>query len=86
MFLSLQLCNTKPGRQLVKAKNTYVIMRELYKWEKSDECRETIHDLIDILIGEEPSQEHETLKEVEVPPDLTEKFTQDDSDRKGTMS
>ena len=29
-----QLCATRKGRQFLKAKNTYIIMREYYAWER----------------------------------------------------
>ncbi|KAL4222372.1 Protein hgh1 [Mactra antiquata] len=78
----LQLCATKKGRHYVKEKNTYVIMREYYAWERKQDPFNEISamNLIDVLISDEPSEEFgENLKEVEIPEDLTDRFIQDDS-------
>ncbi|CAG2211390.1 Protein HGH1 homolog [Mytilus edulis] len=75
-----QLCATKKGRQFVKEKNTYVIMREYHQWEPERMNNPAIMNLIDVLIGDEPAPEHENLREVEVPEDLKKKFTEDDEE------
>ena len=48
-----QLCATRKGRKFLKAKNTYIIMREYYAWErKTEPTNETAAlNLIDVLIG-----------------------------------
>ncbi|CAC5379280.1 unnamed protein product [Mytilus coruscus] len=56
---SFALCATKKGRQFVKEKNTYVIMREYHKWEPERMNHPAIMNLIDVLIGDEPAPEHE---------------------------
>ena len=52
----------------MKDKNTYVIMRELHKWETDTGCDVAIGRLIDILIADEPP--HDNLKELHIPPKL----------------
>ena len=50
-------------------------MREYHKWEKEVVNHPIINNLIDILIGDEPSAElGSNLKEIEVPARLQEQF------------
>ncbi|KAL8602461.1 hypothetical protein ACOMHN_066312 [Nucella lapillus] len=74
-----KLCSTKAGRAFVKEKNTYVIMRELHKWEMGGENDDSIMDLIDILIWDEPQEDMEDLHKVDIPSHLQEKFLQEGS-------
>lgn len=77
----LQLCATRKGRKFLKAKNTYIIMREYYAWERKEEpANETAAlNLIDVLIADEPSEEMgDNLKDLEIPDDIQEKFHKDD--------
>ncbi|XP_053374714.1 protein HGH1 homolog isoform X2 [Mercenaria mercenaria] len=77
----LQLCATKKGKKFVKDKNTYVIMREYYAWErKIDHVNEiAAMSLIDVLIGDEPSEEFgDNLKEVDIPEDIQQDFLKQD--------
>ncbi|KAH3795979.1 protein HGH1 homolog isoform X2 [Dreissena polymorpha] len=77
----LQLCATRRGKKFVKDKNTYVIMREYYAWERKHDPTNEIAamNLIDLLIGDEPTEEFgENLKEVEIPEDVHAKFVEDD--------
>ncbi|GAB1599066.1 protein HGH1 homolog [Argonauta hians] len=76
----LQLCSTKDGRMYIKEKNTYIIMRELHKWETNKANDFAIQNLIDILIGDEPAKEHEDLSKVVIPDDLEEKFLKQDEE------
>ena len=48
-----QLCATRKGRQFLIAKNTYIIMREYYAWERKQEPanENAAMNLIDVLIG-----------------------------------
>lgn len=77
---SLQLCATKDGRQYIKDKNTYVIIRELHKSEGQRSNIPAIMNLIDILIGDEPEPGMENLHEVEIPDHLKEKFKKEDEE------
>ena len=51
---TLQLCATKICRNVVKDKNTYVILRELHNWEKHPSVINTLEMVLQILIGDEP--------------------------------
>lgn len=75
-----QLCATKPGRLYVKKMNTYIIMRELHKWETDPANDVAIQNLVDILIGDEPEEGLEDLNKVEIPDDLEEKFQKEDEE------
>lgn len=45
-----QLCATKTARQILRDKNTYVILRELHKWEKDTNVLLACENVVDILI------------------------------------
>ncbi|CAI9715461.1 Protein HGH1 homolog [Octopus vulgaris] len=75
-----QLCATKAGRTYIKEKNTYIIMRELHKWETDKANDIAIQNLIDILIGDEPAKEHEDLSNVVVPENLKKQFLKEDEE------
>ena len=63
----MQLCSTKFGRNYLRSKQVYLIMRELHKWEKEPEVLETCEALVSILISDEPEPGMENLHEVELP-------------------
>ena len=69
-----QLCATKKCRLYIKDKNTYVILRELHKWEKDESVDVAIDNLISLLISDEPEPGMEDLEAVEIPKDVKEKF------------
>lgn len=75
-----QLCATKQGRQLLREKNTYAILREYHKWEKKKNALLACENVVDILIRTEEEIGLDNLKDVEVPPEYTEKFHQMDKD------
>lgn len=75
-----RLCATKSGRLFVKKNNTYIIMRELHKWETDPANDVAIQNLIDILIGDEPEEGLEDLHKIEIPDHLKEKFHKEDDD------
>lgn len=79
-MLLFQLCATKAGRSYIKEKNTYIIMRELHKWETNKANDIAIQNLIDILIGDEPAKEHEDLSKVVIPENLKEQFSKEDEE------
>lgn len=72
----MQLCATKVCRQFVKDKNTYVIIRELHKWEKSPVVLAAIENLVYVLIADEPEEGMENLETVVIPEDIEEKLAQ----------
>lgn len=45
-----QLCATKVTREILREKNTYIILRELHKWEKDKSCLLACENVVDILI------------------------------------
>ncbi|KYO40924.1 HGH1-like protein [Alligator mississippiensis] len=57
------LTATKPGRCLVKEKGTYLILRELHRWEPEPHVRAACEKLIQVLIGDEPGPGMENLLE-----------------------
>ncbi|XP_012219886.1 protein HGH1 homolog [Linepithema humile] len=75
-----QLCATKLGREYLREKNTYIILREFHKWEKDNKCLLACENVIDILIKTEEEIGVDNLKEVEVPSECTEKFYKMDQD------
>lgn len=45
-----QLCATKAAREVLRQKNTYVILREFHKWEKDKNVLLACENVVDILI------------------------------------
>lgn len=45
-----QLCATKVARQILRRKNTYLILREYHKWETEKVALLACENVIDILI------------------------------------
>lgn len=45
-----QLCATKIGRQILREKNAYIILREYHKWEKNKAALLACENVVDILI------------------------------------
>lgn len=70
----LLLTSTKAGRQILKKKNVYPIMREFHKWEKEPEVIVSCEKLVQVLIGDEPETGMENLMEVNIPEDVEKKF------------
>ncbi|XP_013870774.1 protein HGH1 homolog [Austrofundulus limnaeus] len=75
----LLLTATRSGRQTLKEKNVYPIMREFHRWEKDAHVRAACEKLVQVLIGDEPEQGMENLMEVEIPEDVEEKLKEADS-------
>ncbi|KAG5324687.1 HGH1 protein, partial [Acromyrmex heyeri] len=69
-----QLCATKVAREMLRKANTYLILRELHKWEKDKNCLLACENVVDILIKTEKEIDLDNLKEVEVPSTYTEMF------------
>lgn len=69
-----QLCALKTCRRLVKDKNTYIILRELHKWEQNEANIVAIENLISVLICDEPESGLENLNEVVIPADIAAKL------------
>ncbi|KAK3532761.1 hypothetical protein QTP86_028136, partial [Hemibagrus guttatus] len=75
----LLLTATKVGRQILKKKNVYPIMREFHKWEKEPHVISACEKLIQVLIGDEPEAGMENLMELEIPEDVEQKLKQLDA-------
>ncbi|XP_032659428.1 protein HGH1 homolog isoform X2 [Chelonoidis abingdonii] len=68
------LTATKAGRQLVKEKGTYLVVRELHRWETEPDVQAACEKLIQVLIGDEPEPGMENLLEVKIPKDVEEQL------------
>ncbi|NXL88271.1 HGH1 protein, partial [Alectura lathami] len=69
-----QLTATKPGRSLVREKGTYLVLRELHRWERDPEVLSACEKLIQVLIGDEPGPGMENLLEVSIPPEVEQQL------------
>ncbi|CAL8336114.1 unnamed protein product [Lota lota] len=72
----LLLTATKSGRQTLKKKNVYPIIRELHRWEQDANVNSACENLVQVLIGDEPEEGMENLLEVEVPEEMEERLRQ----------
>ncbi|KAM8756773.1 protein HGH1 homolog [Acanthopagrus schlegelii] len=72
------LTATKAGRQTLKDKNIYYILREFHKGEKDVHVSAACEKLVQVLIGDEPEQGMENLMEVEIPEDVEQKLKEAD--------
>ncbi|NP_001002522.2 protein HGH1 homolog [Danio rerio] len=79
------LTATKVGRQILKSKNVYPIMREFHKWEKDPHVISACEKLVQALIGDEPEVGMENLMEVEIPKDVEEKLQELDAKEQEQM-
>ncbi|KAI5607025.1 protein HGH1-like [Silurus asotus] len=70
----LLLTATKVGRQIMKKKNVYPIMREFHTWEKEPHVISACEKLVQVLIGDEPEEGIENLMEVDIPEDVEQKL------------
>ncbi|XP_056130342.1 protein HGH1 homolog isoform X2 [Lampris incognitus] len=75
----LLLTATKTGRQILKKKNVYPIMREFHRWEKEPQVLSACEKLVQVLIGDEPQQGMENLMEVQIPDEVEEKLKDADA-------
>ncbi|XP_015593528.1 protein HGH1 homolog isoform X2 [Cephus cinctus] len=75
-----QLCVTRRGREILRDKNAYVILREFHKWEKDKNVLLACENVVDILIRTEEEIGLDNLKEVEVPKKYHDHFQKMDQD------
>ncbi|XP_009469629.1 PREDICTED: protein FAM203A [Nipponia nippon] len=68
------LTATKAGRHIVREKGTYLILRELHRWEREPDVLAACEKLIQVLIGDEPGPGMENLLEVNVPEEVEEQL------------
>ncbi|XP_058805971.1 protein HGH1 homolog [Phymastichus coffea] len=69
-----QLCATKKTREYLRENNTYIILRELHKWEKEKTVLLACENVVDILIKTEEEIGLDNLKEIEIPEEYKKKF------------
>lgn len=76
-----QLCATRSARDLLRARGTYEILRELHKFEcGKDGDRQALRaceNVVDVLIRTEEEIGEDNLKELEIPGEYAEKFEQE---------
>ncbi|XP_067416263.1 protein HGH1 homolog [Emydura macquarii macquarii] len=70
----LLLAATKAGRQRLREKGTYLVLRELHQWETEPDVLAACEKLIQVLIGDEPEAGMENLLEVKIPRDVEERL------------
>ncbi|EFA05199.1 protein HGH1 homolog [Tribolium castaneum] len=73
-----QLCAKRKNREFIRERNTYVILRELHKWEKDRKVLLACENLVDILIRTEEEIGEDDLKTLKVPQSLSEDFNKAD--------
>ncbi|XP_043281992.1 protein HGH1 homolog isoform X2 [Venturia canescens] len=74
------LCTTKQGRQFIRDKNAYIILREFHKAEKDRAVLLACENVVDILIRTEDEIGLDNIKDVDVPTKYVEKFKKMDED------
>ena len=67
-----QLCALKSCRHLLRANNTYVILRELHSSEQNSANCVAVENLISLLISDEPPEDN--LNELVIPDDIAAKL------------
>ncbi|NXQ85046.1 HGH1 protein, partial [Nyctibius grandis] len=65
-----QLTATRAGRHTVREKGTYLILRELHRWEREPDVLAACEKVVQVLIGDEPGPGLENLLEVEIPEEM----------------
>ncbi|XP_065686263.1 protein HGH1 homolog [Patagioenas fasciata] len=68
------LTATKAGRRTVRDRGTYLVLRELHRWEQDPRVLAACERLIQVLIGDEPGPGMENLLEVTVPEDVEQQL------------
>lgn len=73
-----QLCATRHGRTYLRDKCAYEILRELHKFENTNDgdprALRACEDVVDILIKTEDEIGHDNLKKVDIPEEMMEKI------------
>lgn len=77
-----QLCATRSAREFLRSKGTYELLRELHKWECTEDGDKlaliSCENVVDILIRTEEEIGNDNLKVLDIPPDMIDKFNQMD--------
>lgn len=69
-----QLCAKRVNREFIRAKNTYVILRELHEREEDPEAKAACENLVNILVRTEEEINAENLRELDIPEEIAHKF------------
>ncbi|NXL52383.1 HGH1 protein, partial [Podilymbus podiceps] len=70
-----QLTATKAGRRVVRERGTYLVLRELHRWEREPDVLAACEKLIQqVLIGDEPGPGMENLLEVKIPEEVEQQL------------
>uniref|UniRef100_A0A915KBY0 Protein HGH1 C-terminal domain-containing protein n=1 Tax=Romanomermis culicivorax TaxID=13658 RepID=A0A915KBY0_ROMCU len=59
------LCSTKKGREFLRDRGTYYVLREYHKWEKDDEADDLLFNVINVLIRTENEIGYDNLHELD---------------------
>lgn len=71
-----QLCAKRQCREIIRNKNTYVILRELHKWEKDEAVLTACENIVNILIRTEDEIGADDLMDMKIPEDIQQKLVQ----------
>ncbi|XP_026813105.1 protein HGH1 homolog [Rhopalosiphum maidis] len=69
-----QLSAKRNCREIIRDQGTYLILRELHKWEPNMELKLVCENLVDILIKTEDEIGTDNFHDLDVPEDLIDKF------------
>jgi len=69
-----QLSAKRNCREIIRDQGTYLILRELHKWEPNMELKLACENLVDILIKTEDEIGTDNFHDLDVPEDLIDKF------------
>ncbi|KDR19997.1 protein HGH1 homolog isoform X2 [Zootermopsis nevadensis] len=76
----IQLCAKRSSRELMRERNTYLILREFHKWEKDRTVLLACENVVDILIRTEDEIGEDNIHDIDVPLELHQKFQKMDED------
>lgn len=78
-----QLCATRKARDYLRSSGTYEILRELHKWECTEEGDRfallACENVVDILIRTEEEIGEDNLKQLDIPDDVIDKINNMDT-------
>ncbi|XP_050441206.1 protein HGH1 homolog [Adelges cooleyi] len=73
-----QLCAKRDCREKIRDQGTYLILRELHKWEPNMELKLACENIVDILIKTEDEIGADNFHDLNVPEELLDKFAKMD--------
>ena len=75
---NFQLCATKKGRESLRSRNTYIILRELHNSEADKVVLLACENIIDILIKKEEEINLDNFHEHDIPDEIVPKLIEMD--------